>query len=371
MSKRDYYAVLGVERNANAQEIKKAYRAMALKYHPDKNPDDKDAEEKFKEAAEAYAVLSDSEKKSMYDQFGHAGVAAGVGSGGFDSSVFSGFEDILGDFFGFGRRSRGGGPRRQQGRSLEQAMSITFMEAYEGCQKEISITKPEHCGTCDGTGLKTGAKPATCATCGGMGQVQVQSGFFAISRTCHSCGGTGQRIDPGDLCTTCRGNKTVTQTHELTVNVAAGVDTGMRLKVRGQGEPGLNGGPPGDLYLVIHVEPHEFFKRDGDHLYAQIPISFSQAALGTEIPLPTLQGDDKLKIPSGTQSGQRFRVKRAGFSILGRPQSFGDLIIEAVVVTPKKLGKRERELLEELAAIEGDQVNESRSVFQRVKDLFH
>lgn len=372
MSKQDYYTVLGVDRNADAQTIKKAYRKMALRYHPDKNPDNKEAEEKFKEAAEAYAILSDNEKRAMYDQFGHAGVGSGMGAGGFDESVFSGFEDILGDFFGFGfggkRRSRGNRP--QAGRSLEQVLKISFMEAYEGCKKEIEVTRAEPCEGCHGSGLKQGASARTCSTCGGMGQVQVQSGFFAISRTCHSCHGSGKAISHSDQCQTCHGAKYVERTRPLTVSVAAGVDTGMQLKVRGEGEPGMRGGPSGDLYLVIQVEPHEFFKRDGNDLYAQVPISFSQAALGTEIELPTLQGPEPLKIPSGTQSGEKIKIRRAGFSIVGRPQSFGHLYVQITVMTPRKLSKRERELFEELAEIEGDPVGH-RTVFDKVKDFFH
>ncbi len=373
MSKRDYYAVLGVERNASAQEIKKAYRALALKYHPDKNPDNKESEDLFKEAAEAYSILSDTEKRGMYDQFGHAGVAAGSGAGGFDESVFSGFEDILGDFFGFGSggRRRSARNRPQQGRSLEQLLTLTFQEAFEGCEKSVEVHRAEPCETCTGSGLKTGAKSHTCSTCGGMGQVQVQSGFFAISRTCHACGGRGQTISPSDRCGTCHGAKHIEKTRPLDVTVTAGVDTGMKLKVRGQGEPGALGGPAGDLYLVIKVEDHEFFKREGENLFARIPISFSQAALSTEIEIPTLHGVETLKVPAGTQTGKQFRMKRAGFSIVGRPHRFGDLFLEAVVVTPTKINKRERELLEELAEIEGDHITEHKSVFQKVKDFFN
>lgn len=377
MSQQDYYELLGVERNAGEGEIKKAYRKLAMKYHPDKNPGDNEAEEKFKAAAEAYAVLSDKEKRALYDRYGHAGLKAGAAGGaggfGFDSDAFAGFEDILGDFFGFGRRSgRRGGDYPQPGRSLEMLLDLSFMDAYHGIDKTVSVTKNENCGTCGGGGVRAGASKKTCSTCGGAGQVQVQSGFFAMTRTCHSCRGQGQMISPEDRCRTCYGKGMVEKESEITVHVAAGVDTGMKLKVKGKGEPGRNGGPPGDLYLVIRVGDHEHFHRRGEDLYAQVPITFSQAALGTEIEVPTLQGPEKLKIPEGTQNGTRLTLKRAGFSVLGRPASYGDLYIDVVVVTPTKLSKKERELYKEIAKLHSEKVEESgKSVFQRVKDFFH
>lgn len=372
MSQQDYYEVLGVDRSASDSEIKKAYRRMAMKYHPDKNPGDTEAEDKFKSAAEAYQVLSDQEKRSVYDRYGHQGLKA-QGSGGFsgfNSEAFSGFEDILGDFFGFGRRSRGGS-RARQGQSLEQVLDLTFDEAYNGIEKTVTVRKNENCGTCSGSGLRAGAKKHTCSTCGGVGQVQVQSGFFAIARTCPNCSGTGQIIRPEDRCRTCYGKGVEEKESDIKVQVQGGVDTGMRLKVHGGGEPGSNGGPPGDLYLLIRVEDHEFFRREGDHLFAVAPISYSQAALGTTLPVPTVSGEKKLVIPEGTQTGTKFRIKRAGFSIVGRPASFGDLYIEVKITTPKKLTKKERELLTELAKLNDEETNEApKSVFQRVKDFF-
>lgn len=373
MAEQDYYQTLGVERNATDQEIKKAYRKLALKHHPDKNPDDKEAEEKFKAAAEAYQILSDKEKRQMYDQYGHAGLKGSGGFGGFNADAFSGFEDILGDFFGFGRG--GGGSRSRtrarQGRSLEQVLELGFMEAFEGVDKTVTVVKNENCGTCSGSGLRAGANRKTCGTCGGHGQVQVQSGFFAISRTCPTCRGAGQIIDPSDRCRTCFGKGVVEKESEIKVHIQPGVDTGMQLRVSGKGEPGQHGGPAGDLYLHLKVEEHEYFHRKGDDLYASVPISFSQAALGTELPIPTLKGEEKLTIPEGTQSGKRFRIAGAGFSIVGRPHRFGDLFVEVVVQTPTKLSKKERELYKELATLNDESSQEERSVFQKVVDFFN
>lgn len=375
MANRDYYAILGVGRDASDQEIKKAYRKMAVKFHPDKNPGDASAEDKFKEAAEAYSVLSDKEKRSIYDRYGEQGLkASGGGFSGFDESIFSGFEDILGDLFGFGfggRRRQRTGTRARPGNHIEMILDLSFDEAYEGVEKKVSIKRWETCEACSGQGLKSGAKPQTCPTCGGMGQVQMQSGFFAINRTCGTCRGAGQSIREKDRCETCGGKGAIEKEAEVKVPVASGVDTGMKLKVRGQGEAGQYGGPPGDLYLVIRVAPHESFVRKGDDLYAELPITFCQAAMGTEMDIPTLQGDEKLRIPEGTQTGSRFRIKRAGFSVLGRPSSYGDLYLDVIVVTPMKLTQRERELFGEMAEIEGNRVSERRSVFQKVKDLFN
>lgn len=371
MSQQDFYDVLGVSRNASESEIKKAYRKMALKYHPDKNPGDTAAEDKFKLAAEAYQVLSDPEKKALYDQYGHDGLRgrAGGGFSGFDSSAFSGFEDILGDFFGFGGRGRRN--RARPGRSLEQVLDISFEEAYRGVEKEISIRKNESCDTCGGDGLRAGAEKKTCSTCGGVGQVQMQSGIFAVSRTCPTCNGSGSKIDPQDRCRSCGGAGMVERESNISVKIQSGVDTGMRLKLRGRGEPGENGGPPGDLYLVIRVAEHEYFERQGDNLFGIVPLSFSQAALGDEIEIPTMEGTERIRIPEGTQSGTKFRIRRAGFSILGRPASFGDLIVETRVITPEKLSKRERELFEEMADLRNEaHQKEHKSVFQRMKELF-
>ena len=368
----DYYELLGVSRGANEQEIKKAYRKMAMQFHPDKNPGDHVAEEKFKAVSEAYSVLSDKEKRAIFDQYGIQGLKA-QGSGGFsgfDSEGFRGMEDIIGDFFGGfgGRRS---GNRARQGRSLEMLMEMTFMEAYEGVEKTVKVTKNEACDACLGDGLRSGTSKKVCHTCAGHGQVQYQTGIFAMSQTCPTCRGEGRSIDPKDRCRTCNGNGVKEKTTEVTVKVQSGVDTGMRMKVRGKGEPGGNGGPAGDLYLVIKVLPHEHFERRGDDLIAQVPLTFPQAALGTMINIPTLQGSEKIKIPEGTQNGTRFRIRRGGFAILGRPSSYGDLYIYANVESPKGLTKRQRELYEELLEQEEEpEENHEKSIFQKVKDFF-
>jgi molecular chaperone DnaJ len=367
MTKPDYYALLEVEKNASKAEIKKAYRKQALKFHPDKNPDDSEAEEQFKLVAEAYQVLSDEEKRALYDRYGHEGLNA-RGFSGFDAGSFSGFEDILGDLFGFGGGRGGGRSRMRQGRSIEQELRLSFMEAYEGGEKTVEITKQESCGTCGGGGLRAGASKRTCGTCGGAGRVQMQSGFFSIARTCPDCSGQGSTASPSDRCRTCYGQGAVRKTTELSVNVTPGVDTGMRLKVTGKGEPGQNNGPPGDLYLLIRVAEHDHFKREGDNLFATLPISFPQAALGAEVEIPTLKGPEMMKIPAGTQSGQTFRVRRAGFSVLGRPASFGDLIVTVRVATPTKLSKRERELIKEMAELSGEEVDDHKNIFQKVKE---
>ena len=372
--KEDFYNVLGVDRNASEKEIKKAYRQKAMTYHPDKNPGDKEAEEKFKAAAEAYSVLSDKEKRAVYDRYGHEGLSARGGSGfsGFNSDIFSGFEDIFGDIFGFGGGGRGR-TRARQGRSIEQVLSMSFMEAYQGVEKNVSVTRNDTCDSCNGNGLRAGANPNRCGTCGGVGQVQVQTGIFAMSRTCPTCKGAGQIIEARDRCVKCYGEGQVRKTSEINVVVQPGIDTGMRLKVRGKGEAGVNGGPPGDLYLVLKVEPHEHFTRQRDDLYVSVPISFSQAALGTELNIPTLQGPEKMTIPEGTQTGTVFQIKRAGFSVLGRPNSYGKLHVQVVVDTPTKLTKRERELFDELAGIYAEKVGDGngKSIFQKMKDLFH
>jgi len=369
----DYYEVLGVERNASSQDIKKAYRKMAVKYHPDKNPDDKAAEEKFKEAAEAYAVLSDKEKRPIYDQYGHQGLKAqGGGFSGFDTDIFNGFEDVLGDFFGFGRGGRGGRTRSRarQGRSLEQRLRISFMEAFEGVNKTIKVRKMENCEVCEGNGLRAGASKTTCSTCGGQGQVHMRTGFLAVQQACPTCRGAGQITDSRDRCRSCYGEGKVEKQSKVSVFVNEGVDTGMRLRVVGKGEPGEHGGPAGDLYLVIQVEDHEHFKRTGDDLVAQVPISFSQAALGTTREIPTLRGEEKLKIPAGTQSGTVITIRRAGFSIVGKPSSYGDLHVQVVVETPKNLSRDERELFENLTKMEEGKKDHGSSIFQKVKDIF-
>ncbi|HXK61980.1 MAG TPA: molecular chaperone DnaJ [Acidobacteriota bacterium] len=373
MAKRDYYEVLGVDRQANPQEIKSAYRRLALKYHPDKNPGDKDAEEKFKEAAEAYSVLSDPNKRAQYDRFGHAGVNVGTGGfGGFDPDIFADFSDILGDFFGFGdvfgssRRRRANQPQR--GSDLRYDLRISFEDAVFGVKTKIKIPRQENCPVCEGTGAKPGEGRVTCNTCGGLGQLRYQQGFFTISRTCPQCHGSGQVIR--HRCTECRGSGRISKERVLELKIPAGVDNGSRLRVAGEGEAGVNGGPPGDLYVVIEVEEHPFFKRQGNDIYCELPISFTQAALGDEVTIPTLQGKEKLKIPEGTQTGTVFRLKGRGVvSLNGRGQ--GDQLVTVTVVTPTRLSKRQRELLQQLAEESRNEPQEDSSgLFEKVKDIF-
>ena len=306
MSKRDYYEVLGVAKNASDEEIKKAYRKLAMKHHPDRNPDDNGAEDKFKEAKLAYEVLSDSEKRSAYDQFGHAGVnqqgAGGFGGGGFSDA----FGDIFGDIFG-----GGGGQRRDRvyrGADMRYNLEIGLEEAARGTETKIRIPSLEECGTCHGTGAKTGTEPSTCTTCGGHGQVRIQQGFFSVQQTCPRCGGSGKMI--ANPCETCHGEGRVKKHKTLSVKIPAGVDNGDRIRLAGEGEAGVNGGPSGDLYVVIHQKEHPVFKRDGDDLHCEMPISFATAALGGEVEIPTLDGHAKIKIPAETQSGKVFRLRQ-------------------------------------------------------------
>ena len=372
--KQDYYAVLGVSRQASEQEIKKAYRKKAIQYHPDKNPDNKEAEEKFKEAAEAYEVLSNGEKRELYDRYGHEGLRAqNTGFSGFDSSAFRGFEDILGDFFnfGFGGNSRSRRKSRMQpGRSIEQLLTISFEDAFTGKEMNIDVRRNEVCQKCQGQGMRKGTQLKTCSRCDGSGQVLSQSGFFTMSMTCPSCRGQGQTIDPKDVCSACDGTGLEEKTGTVTVKVYPGIETGMKMRVKGQGEAGQFGGPPGDLYLVVQVEDHEFFHRDGSHIHASLPINFSQAALGSQIEVPTMEGTHMLVIPAGTQSGTQFKISRAGFPVLGHPARRGDLFVTVQVVTPTKLTREIRALFESLAELEGDAVHEKKSVFQKVKDFF-
>ncbi len=373
MNKRDYYEVLGVRRDASLEEIKKAYRRLALKYHPDRNPGNKEAEEKFKELAEAYSVLSDPEKRARYDRFGHAGISATAGAGyaGFDP--FSTFEDLLSEFFGFGdifgtttrRRSR-----VRQGADLRYDLELTLEEAAQGVEKTITIPRLERCPTCRGAGTAPGTHVSVCTTCHGTGQMRYQQGFFTVSRTCSHCHGTGTLIKTP--CPECRGQGRVEREKTLEVRIPPGVDTGARLRIQGEGEAGTGGGPPGDLYIVLHVREHEIFQRQGADLYCTVPITFSQAALGAELKIPTLLGDEEtLRIPPGTQSGSVFRLRGKGMPKLGKA-SFGDLYVNVKVVTPTRLTREQRRLLEELAKLE-DQSEASdggKSVFEKMKDMF-
>ncbi len=372
MEKRDYYEILGIERTANAQEIKSAYRRLALKYHPDKNPGDKEAEESFKEAAEAYSVLSDPDKRAQYDRFGHAGVGSGAGGfGGFDPDIFADFSDILGDFFGFGDIFGGGRRRRQsqvqRGADLRYDLKISFEEAVFGVKTKIKIPRHETCPVCHGTGADPSEGVTTCNACGGRGQVRYQQGFFTISRTCAQCHGTGQMIKK--VCPECRGAGRLQKEKVLEIKIPPGVDNGSRLRIGGEGEGGLNGGPSGDLYVIIFVEEHPFFKRQDNNIYCEIPITFYQAALGDEVMVPTLEGKEKLKIPEGTQTGTVFCLRGKGaVSLNGRGQ--GDQFVTVTVVTPTHLNKEQKEVFQQLRELAGKNPQEGSTLFEKVKEIF-
>ena len=346
MSKRDYYEVLGVNRDAGDDEIKKAYRKLAMKFHPDRNPDNKEAEEKFKEAKEAYEMLSDPQKKAAYDRYGHAGVdpsmGAGPGAQGFEGGFADAFGDIFGDLFGGGRG--GGRSNVYRGADLRYNLEITLEEAARGAEKTIRIPTVEECGTCHGSGAKPGTHPKPCPTCQGHGQVRVQQGFFSIQQTCPKCHGSGKIIP--DPCRDCGGAGRTKKQKTLEVKIPAGIDDGMRLRHAGHGEPGLNGGPPGDLYVEIHIRKHAVFERDHDDLHCEMPISITTAALGGEIEIPTLEGMARLKIPAETQSGKVFRLRGKGIKNV-RSHVHGDLMCHVVVETPVNLTERQKELLRE------------------------
>jgi len=364
--KRDYYEVLGVARKASDDEIKKAYRKLALKYHPDKNPEGRaEAEERFKELVEAYQVLSEPERRSLYDRYGHAAFEQGGGPG-FDFTA--GFEDIIGDLFGdFFGTGRGGRGRARRGQDLRYDLEITFEEAAFGCEKTIAVPRLATCETCNGRGARPGTQARTCPQCRGSGQVRFQQGFFSIAKTCGHCNGQGTVIQ--HPCATCGGTGAQRRTWQLSLKVPAGVDTGSRLKLRGEGEPGGRGGTPGDLYVVLTVRDHSLFARDGNHVVCDVPVSFVQAALGTEIEVPTLDGPSRVKVPAGTQSGHLLRLKGRGIADLngyGR----GDQVVRIVVETPRKLSARQRELLEEFARLSGEEVHPlSRSFLEKVKSM--
>jgi len=371
MSKRDYYEVLGVTRTASEQEIKSAYRRLAVKYHPDKNPNDASAEEKFKEAAEAYGVLQDSEQRRRYDRFGHAGVSTGAGAGSWGAPGFGGIEDILGDLFGFGDvfgGSRSGSRRSaaQRGADLRYDLEITLEEAANGMTAQLRIPRLEGCEACKGSGAAPGTQAESCQTCGGTGQVRYQQGFFSVARTCGTCRGAGQVIKTP--CKECKGAGRVQKEKQMEVKIPAGVETGSRLRVQGEGEAGTQGGPAGDLYVVIHVAEHEEFERQGSNLYEAVPITFAQAALGADIMVKTLDGEEKVKIPLGTQTGTVFRLKGKGMPQLGG-RGKGDLFVSVSVVTPTSLTREQRRLLEQLAEVENKDL-ESKGLVDKVRDIF-
>ncbi|MEY4254346.1 MAG: hypothetical protein RLZZ566_1816 [Pseudomonadota bacterium] len=350
-TKRDFYEILGVPKTASEDEIKKSYRKMAMKFHPDRNQGDASAEVKFKEAKEAYEMLSDAEKRAAYDQFGHAGVdpnmrgpgaGGGAGFGGFGDS----FGDIFGDIFGQTRRQQGGGGRQVfRGNDLSYAMEVTLEEAAAGKESEIRIPSFDECDTCHGTGAKAGTSPKTCGTCQGQGVVQMRQGFFSVQQTCPHCRGTGKVIT--DPCSPCHGQGKIKRQKTLEIKIPAGIDDGMRIRSTGNGEPGTNGGPPGDLYIEIRIQKHDVFQRDGDDLHCAVPISFTTAALGGEISVPTLSGEAAIDLPEGTQTGKQFRLRGKG--IKGVRSSFpGDLYCHITVETPVKLTEHQRKLLREL-----------------------
>ncbi|GAB1459750.1 molecular chaperone DnaJ [Thauera sp.] len=373
MSKRDYYEVLGVNRDAGDDEIKKAYRKLAMKYHPDRNPDNKEAEEKFKEAKEAYEMLSDPQKKAAYDRYGHAGVdpsmGAGPGAQGFEGGFADAFGDIFGDLFGGG--GRGGRSNVYRGADLRYNLEITLEEAARGAEKTIRIPTVEECGTCNGSGAKPGTHPKPCPTCQGHGQVRVQQGFFSIQQTCPKCHGSGKIIP--DPCRDCGGAGRTKKQKTLEVKIPAGIDDGMRLRHAGHGEPGLNGGPPGDLYVEIHIRKHAVFERDHDDLHCEMPISITTAALGGEIEIPTLEGMARLKIPAETQSGKVFRLRGKGIKNV-RSHVHGDLMCHVVVETPVNLTERQRELLREFEEISSGNATrhnpKAQGWMDKVRDFF-
>jgi molecular chaperone DnaJ len=379
MAKRDYYEILGVQRTASEQDLKSAFRKLAKDCHPDRNPGDKDAEQRFKELNEAYEALKDPQKRAAYDKFGHAAFDQSMGrghpGGGFGPDFASSMSDIFDDLFGefMGGRRGGGGQRnrssRERGADLRYNMEITLEEAFAGKAAEIRVPTSVSCETCSGTGAKAGTKPSPCPTCGGMGKVRASQGFFTIERTCPTCVGRGEVID--DPCPACSGAGRVTRERTLQVNIPAGVEDGTKVRLVGDGEAGLRGGPPGDLYIFLSLKPHSFFQRDGADLFCKVPISMTTAALGGQIEVPTLEGAaSRVKIPEGTESGKQFRLKGKGMPVL-RSKVVGDMYIQVDVETPKNLTRRQRELLEEFEQESHKGTSpESAGFFARVKDFF-
>lgn len=371
MSKRDYYEVLGVGKDASAEDIKKAYRKLAREYHPDVNKAS-DAEEKFKQVKEAYDVLSDDQKRSAYDRYGHAGVdPQGMGGGGFEGADFGGFGDIFDMFFGGGGRRRNPNAPRQ-GADLQYTMTIEFKEAVFGKSTEVTIPKEESCGTCKGTGAKPGTEPVVCSACNGIGEVEVQQqtpfGRIVNRRPCSHCQGRGKVIK--ERCNDCHGSGRIRKNKKITVNIPAGIDDGSQLRISGEGEAGFNGGPPGDLYIVLRVKADPYFERQGDDIYCEVPINFAQAALGDELEVATLEGKVKLKIPAGTQTGTFFRLKEQGVPRLRR-SGRGDQHVRVNIVTPKKLTERQKSLLREVFEMEQNAFEEEHEgLFDKAKKFF-
>ena len=374
MAKRDLYEILGVNRDASEDELKKAYRKLAMKYHPDRNPDNKETEEKFKEAKEAYEILTDANKRAAYDRYGYDGVNPQMGGGG-GGQGFDGFADAFGDIFGDIFGGGGGGARGRsnvyRGADLRYNLEISLEEAARGAEKTIRIPAQEECEPCHGTGAKPGTQPKTCPTCGGAGQVRIQQGFFSIQQTCPKCHGSG-RIIP-EPCTSCGGAGRVKRQKTLEVKIPAGIDNGMRLRHGGQGEPGVNGGPAGDLYVEIHIKQHAVFQRDGDDLHCEMPISITTAALGGEIEIPTLDGAASIRIPAETQSAKVFRLRGKGIRNV-RSHAPGDLMVHVIVETPVKLTDRQKELLREFGDIASSNAErhnpKAKSWMDKVKDFF-
>ncbi len=372
--KMDYYEVLQVERTASDTELKASYRKLAMQYHPDRNPNNPDAEEKFKACSEAYQVLSDPDKRAAYDRYGHAGVgAAGAAGNPFAGGPFAQGDlgDIFGDLFGemFNMGSRGGrASRAQRGRDIKFDLRLEFEESVFGIEREINIRRAEACNDCSGTGSEGGRQPETCQQCGGRGQIRTQQGFFSVARTCPVCSGTGSVVR--HPCKVCRGDGRVQREHKILVKVPAGVENETRIRYSGEGDAGKWGGPSGDLYVVLEVRAHKFFERDGDDLHCVMPISFPQAALGTELEIETLHGPETLKVPEGTQSGKEFRLRGKGVPHLNA-HGRGDLIVEVRVQTPAKLTRQQKELMRQLSeSMKVDNVPQARGIFDKVKEMF-
>jgi len=374
MAKRDFYEILGVGKSASDDELKKAYRKLAMKHHPDRNPGSKEAEEKFKEAKEAYEMLSDSQKRDAYDRYGHAGVDPNNGMGGAGAGGFAdAFGDIFGDIFGQAAGGRGGrgGPQVYRGADLRYNLEITLEQAAHGYDTTIRVPSWDSCETCDGTGAKPGTSPIACTTCGGHGQVRMQQGFFSVLQTCPKCHGSG-KINPSP-CGTCSGAGKIKRNKTLEVQIPAGIDDGMRIRSSGNGEPGMNGGPPGDLYVEIRIKQHAVFQREGDDLHCEIPISFAKAALGGEVEVPTLNGKASFTLPEGTQSGKTFRLRSKGIKGV-RSGYAGDLFCHVVIETPVTLTERQKELLREFEqlTIEGGSKHspQTKTWKDKVKEFF-